>query len=206
MTKDKLRQTIKSLPLLYGPQLPLSWQARRMELRQNILNKNPNKFQTWPVITSTMITDPEYQNYHLDQWEDKTGSAIEILDIIVEFGGGYGAMIEMCYERGFRGTYYNYDFPEMMALQEFYLSGKDIPLPHSMGIGSKRVDLFIAINSFDEVEIDIRDTFLDDFYFQHCLVRYSHQYDGVDNQTYFNQFDGQHWTDKNYTNHGYWVR
>ena len=205
MTKDKLRQAIKELPLLpkYAP--PFSWLGRRIELRQMILERNPKNFLTWPVITSTMITDPEWQNYHLDQWESKTALKIKDLKSIVEFGGGYGAMVQMCYERGFRGRYFGYDFPEMMALQEFYLSGLDIPIPEPY-LSGWNYRLFIAINSFDETELETRQDFLDMFGFEHCLVRYNYVYQGINNYKYFKEFDGQHWTDQENTNHLYWVR
>ncbi len=185
-----------------------------MELRQMILNHNPDKFLTWPVITSTMIIDPEYQNYHLNKWEDKTGLKIADLMSIVEFGGGYGAMVQMCYERGFRGQYYNYDFPEMVALQEFYLSGLDIPIPMYMMLKDLHsdlpvyvfCDLFIAINSFDEASLETRRDFRDRIAFDHCLVRYNHTFDGINNYDYFSMRDGEHWNDEVHITHWYWVR
>ena len=203
--KDKLRQAIKSLPLLpeYAP--PFSWLGRRIELRQMILNHNPAKFLTWPVITSTMITDPEYQNYHLDKWEDKTGLEIADLKSIIEFGGGYGAMVQMCYERGFKGRYFHYDFPEMVALQEFYLSELSIPIPEPF-LGGWNYKLFIAINSIDESPLEDRGNFLDRFNFRHCLVRYNHTFDGINNYDYFSERDGEHWRDEVHITHWYWVR
>lgn len=205
MNKDQLRQAIKSLPLLseYAP--PFSWLGRRIELRQMILNQNPDKFLKWPVITATMITDPEYQNYHLDKWEDKTGLKIADLESIVEFGGGYGAMVEMCYARGFRGRYFNYDFPEMVALQKFYLSKQGIPIPEP--ISKNHIsDLFIAINSFDETDFETRANFLRDQGFDHCLVRYNQIFDGINNRDYFSEFDGEHWKDEVHVTHWYWVK
>lgn len=63
-----------------------------------------------------------HQAYHLARWEERTGLDVATLRRIVEFGGGYGAMAQVCRQAGFRGEYYIYDFPELLLFQKFYLS------------------------------------------------------------------------------------
>lgn len=199
MTPDELRQTIRDLPPLPNSAPPFTWLGHRIELRRHILNGDPANFRKWGVIHATMNTDPGYQDYHLDRWEHTTGLSVAGLDSIVEFGGGYGAMALMLYERGFQGKYYSYDFPEFVALQRYYTSLDiltDIP---------PACDLLIAICSLSEADLATRGRFLSGLTFDHCLIRYQYEW-GVNNHAYFQSIEGERWCDQEDTNHWYLVR
>lgn len=199
MTQDELRAIIMSLPPLPESAPEFTWLGRRIDLRHRILTQDVSKFLEWPVIRATMNTDPISQNYHLDLWENKTGLKVANLNSIVEFGGGYGAMLKMLLERGFEGKYYSYDFPEFVALQEFYTQEKiKTTLP-------AKCDLMIAICSLSETDVITRKLFLNNLEFKHCLIRYQHRW-GIDNHIYFQRIEGDRMKDKIDDNHWYLTR
>ena len=201
MTENELIQVIQSLPPINPVPEPHTWLRHCYALRQHILTDDPDNFLQWSTIQATMATDPTFQNYHLDKWEEKTGLKISDLKSICEFGGGYGAMIKMVHERGFSGKYYSYDFPELVALQRFYLPDlnilTDIP---------SECDLLIAICSLSEVDLETRRSFLNKLDFSHCLIRYQHRFNGIDNHQFFESFDGERWLDSEDHNHWYLVK
>ncbi len=55
MNKKELRERIENLNPLPDNAPHRSWLSHRISLRDNILNKNPEKFITWPVIKATMF-------------------------------------------------------------------------------------------------------------------------------------------------------
>jgi hypothetical protein len=59
--------------------------------------------------------------YHIKQFEEKTGTQVESMNLIVEFGGGYGGMCRLMHNLGFKGLYIIYDFPELNAIQRYFL-------------------------------------------------------------------------------------
>jgi len=199
VTVDQLRQVIRDLPPLPDTAPEFTWLGRRIALRDHILKEDPQKFLEWSTIVATMDIKPESQNYHLDLWEQQTGRKIADLNSIVEFGGGYGAMIKMVHERGFSGRYYSYDFPELIALQRFYLPEIDIltDIP-------KECDLFIAICSISEACSDEQQDFMSKLSFEHCLICYQGQWGGVDNHKSFGHLGKRH-QDIN-GNHWYMIR
>lgn len=70
------------------------------------------------------------------------GPRVEDLEFILEFGASYGCLCRVCHQLGFRGTYVLFDFPEMKALQRFYLTG--------CGLGPDETNLVFA-SSLPEV-------------------------------------------------------
>lgn len=66
------------------------------------------------------------QAYRLAMFISKTGCDFKNLDVIIEFGGGYGCACRLAYRLGFTGKYILYDFPEFLALQEYYLIATEI--------------------------------------------------------------------------------
>ncbi len=127
-----------------------------------------------------------HQAYHLTQWEQATGKRIEQLDTIVEFGGGYGAMVLLCRRMGFEGKYVIYDLPEFSLLQEYYLSqfGMLDKVEWNSGKNPKDADLFIALYSLSEVEPSKRFGFIQP-YAKSFLCLYSGQWEQWDNVNWF---------------------
>jgi hypothetical protein len=59
---------------------------------------------------------------HLAIFRDVTGRSVADLDLIVEFGGGFGGMEHLARTHGFTGRYVIIDLPIVRELQNFYLS------------------------------------------------------------------------------------
>ena len=96
-----------------------------------------------------------HQAYHIQQWEQATVQRINQLEIIVEFGGGYGAMALLCHRLGFEGKYVIYDLPEFSLLQEYYLSQFGLlgQMEWNPERKPKNVDLFMALYSLSEIPV-----------------------------------------------------
>ena len=184
MTVEELRQIIRNLPPLPDTSPEFTWLNRRIGLRRHILSENPLELEKWSTINA--LIRPGYQEYHLCQWERVTGLSVADLGNIVEFGGGYGEMAALCHQRGFRGSYYSVDFPEMLVLQSFYLSR--LGLPDALPLSINHCDLLIAICSLSETDRKTRDEFLSRLAFDHCLICYYPDQDGLSNHKYFEDF------------------
>lgn len=142
-------------------------------------------WQRWEPIITGAGDERHYRNMvnqcaHLRLWEQTTGQRVNDLQVIAEFGGGYGAMALACYGVGFRGTYVIYDLAEFRLLQQWYLSqhandGMSLVwsiLPH-------RADLFIGIYSVSEIDPSERDKWLNgDSYLLLCSSRFA-KYDNL---------------------------
>ena len=124
-----------------------------------------------------------HQLYHLMQWESRSDKTVDELSTIVEFGAGYGTMAMLCRRLGFTGRYVTQDFPELMLLQEFYLTNVGIDDVECGGT-PEDIDLFIALFSKSETELEYR-TMLDA---SNYLIGYQPKWDGWDNEEYFDRF------------------
>ena len=153
-----------------------------------------------------------HQAYHLYMWAKTTGLDINDVNGIVEYGGGYGAMVLLAYRLGFKGNYHIIDLPEFTLLQKYYLSNvlpllflKDMRLtfsdyPKKTFSNKQRLTfsqhpgwipstnpLLIACYSFSEVPVKTRNKFLL-FDFSSYLIAYQDRYDDIDNNEYFRNF------------------
>lgn len=177
--------------------------------RYRAIIEEPGVGQPETIIFDGITTSGNliHQAYHLMQFEQNSTTELRKLDRIVEFGGGYGAMALLCRRLGFTGQYIIIDLPEMLFLQEFWLS-------HTVGMDNitlteswrGRTDLLIAICSLSEVDIRTRRQVLGGLNTTHYLIRYQHRWDGLDNHQWFGQFEGTRFTDEVDTNHWYLIR
>lgn len=155
-----------------------------------------------PLMPSSLATisgNFTHQQYQLYRLQKLAVYDISDAKSIFEFGGGYGATCYILHKYGFKGTYHLYDFPELLLLQDFYLSntinGKD-----SKGILAEiwfhndlephlslKVDLFVAMASFNEAPLRVRKYILDRVTAQRYFIVYNHVFDGVNNDHYFEQ-------------------
>ena len=137
------------------------------------------------------FTHQQYQLYRLQKL-----AVYDIADAksIFEFGGGYGATCYILHKYGFKGDYHMYDFPELTLLQDFYLSntlkdkskGKvnfwnDLQDIHFLP------DLFIAMASFSEAPMRVRNYIWNYVEAKRYFIVYNHVFDGVNNDHYFEQ-------------------
>lgn len=135
-------------------------------LKNAILEENIGKPERL-LIADYTSPNLVHQLYHLVQWMDVSEKSADKLDVIVEFGGGYGAMCAIVKRLGFTGDYYLFDFPEFLLLQQYYLSQiKQDENVHFKVMDNNRfpvppaqVDLFIACFSLSEAERELRDAF-----------------------------------------------
>lgn len=143
--------------------------------------------------------------YHLLMFERWSQLAVERLESILEFGGGYGGMRRLVARLGHRGRYHIHDLPEMLALQRFYLSGIEALRPElrqalattysaqlaslpGPGFWTGR-SLFLATWSFSEAPVALRDAWLPVLRScSHFLIGYRAAFDGVDNRRWFEEF------------------
>lgn len=152
-----------------------------------------------------ICTNLLYQFYALHQWEGYTGKCVEDANVIVEFGGGYGAMRKVIHNLGFSGDYTIYDLPEFSLMQQYYLSHYGIQFSpfyvedYRFPVPPQHVDLMIACWSLSEVPTDVRDAFFWTCKPQTCLIAYQDTYEGVNNIQYFAYLRERHpeyrWTE-----------
>ena len=126
------------------------------------------------------------QCYHLQQLAKRIPIEPSAWHMVFEFGGGYGSMCHVIHRLGFKGIYSLADLPEFLLLQEYYLSqlGIDPNIvhtpPHAMA-----VDLFIALFSFSEVPIELRERYLQNVEAESYLFAYQPQWGEFDNIKWF---------------------
>lgn len=136
--------------------------------------------------------------HHLLAWETFAGRRIGELGSVLEFGGGYGGMAALARALGFRGRYAIYDFPELNALQQFYLRANDI---HAECLSdyaalqplgrSNTLDLFIATWSLSETPPSFRRELLGRVKPRYWLLAYQDKFQDYDNGTFFREWCGQ---------------
>jgi hypothetical protein len=159
-----------------------------------------------------------HQAYHLMQFEQQAKVKVGDLDSIVEFGGGYGAMVVLCRRLGFKGKYTIIDLPEFSLLQEFYLSNTigldNVELVTDWNGSKMQTDLLMALYSLSEVSIDYRSHVLNSIEAQHYFLSHQDLYtlpDGklVNNVEEFEkvaaQFGMKHWQNEVMKGHWYLV-
>lgn len=144
---------------------------------------NPERLPAHDKTSGNMV----HQAYILKQWMDISGRRVDSLNAIFEFGGGYGAMARLCKQLEFDGAYCIYDLPELLLLQEFYLSntGVENVVFTQEPIEEIHFDLFIAACSLSEVPFELRDKILDGIKVKDYVIMYQGAYMKRDNSGYF---------------------
>src|SRR4051812_18782956 len=114
---------------MFAPNLPY------IETELSALTQSPRWAGTWE---QALVEDPVgcpppfpglrssssnliHHAYHVHRLLESTGRSLEDLDRIVEFGGGYGSFARLATRLGFGGVYHVHDFPELAALQRYYV-------------------------------------------------------------------------------------
>lgn len=209
----QLKQTIASLP---EPSGHSQWDNHRRELRRRILNEDPSEFIKWSVIIATMFvgkapyipteqglaepvlrmvgmydTNTVHQAYHLARWLS-LGYSMYTPETVVEIGGGYGEMARIWRKAGYRGRYLIYDFPELQALQKFYLEQNGIDDVEFISSLPKQSDFYIALWSLSEIPLDERARLFEGVADTgHLLIAYQDAWEEIDNNAYFKGWPGR---------------
>lgn len=101
--------------------------------------------------------------YYIAQLEERTGVCISDLAFVLEFGGGFGNMCHLFHKLGFKGSYVLFDFPVLLALQEFYLTEMGVSATYISEPGNLPAldspSLFVATFSLSEAPHSIRQPF-----------------------------------------------
>ncbi|WP_042692502.1 hypothetical protein [Azospirillum sp. B506] len=186
------------------------WESRWVPaLRENIFGM-PIPSSYYPSSSNNLI----HHAYHVAKFESATGKRFDEMDIIFEFGGGYGSFCRLARNLGFRGRYIIFDLPAFSALQQFFLQSiglkatdnlnelkddttlccSDLPtlkpfLSEQIARNAER-SAFVATWSFSESPLTVREEFeplLPGF--NHFLIAYQKNFFGFDNAAYFNRIE-----------------
>ena len=182
-------QTVKE-PLEYL-QKRFDWPQWKKAIERAPIGK-PKSCSLFPESNENII----HQAHHIAQLLDKTGCKIEELDEIVEFGGGYGCMCRLFFRLGFKGKYIIYDLPELLVLQEYFLSQtvgiQNITFVHDPNMLEKQIsgnNLFIATWSLSETDFDLREKVFSILNSpKYFLIAYRGVFKGINNTEYFAKF------------------
>ena len=176
------------------------WRARwRPAVRESPVG-GARPFYLHPRSSGTLL----HHAYHACRFEEATGVRLDRASLIVEFGGGYGAMCRLIHGLGFRGVYVIFDLPEFAALQRFYLRSLGVPIatePAPTGIVTLsqldtlrtylrgrdgRDAIFIATWSLSESPLALRETILDAVAgFDAFLMSYQQRFAEIANDEFF---------------------
>lgn len=160
-----------------------------------LINQCP--YFKFPQIDGTTLAHV----YHLAQLKLHLNKEVSDMDLIIDFGGGYGTMCAAVFALGFKGEYTIFDWPEFLLLQEFYLKLHDIDtskikfistLPELKKEIGERKGLLIATWSISETSEEFRNEFFRTINPKYYIIAYQRSVWGVNNHVYFQKFANEH--------------
>lgn len=112
---------------------------------------------------------------------------------ITELGGGYGSMCRLIRNLGYKENYTIFDFPELLALQKYFLSSVDEKfLQNTFFIDDiahltpqEKGSCLIATWSLSESPLELREVFLKSQSFDYYLIAFQKEIDNIDNIKFF---------------------
>ncbi len=185
------------------------WNLRWKSAIEESTIGQPECFAPYPESSANLI----HQAYHLCRFEETTSARIEDLNLIFEFGGGYGSLCKLIHNLGFKGTYVIFDLAPFSALQWFYLSSAGLPAriinsPPFLNEGvictsnmkaldalfgdifKGRNSLFIATWSISETPIATREIILQSMpIFQFYLIAFQDYFYEINNIDFFKKWE-----------------
>lgn len=117
-------------------------------IKENALG-SPTPYILAPFTSANLI----HHAYHILTWEKQTRGHIADLDLVFEFGGGYGSMCRLLHNLEFKGKYIIYDLPLFSALQKFYLKSIGINVLSPDQIESAQSGVFCISKEEDLLKI-----------------------------------------------------
>lgn len=195
------------VPEYFGLRLSGQW-ARFEPAVQESPTGNPIRFLYYPRSSGSLL----HHCHHVLRFEEMTGANLPAMDVVVEFGGGYGSMCRLLHRLGFRGRYFIFDLPEFSALQRYFLKSLGLPvrdgtadvsgpgiylftdleaLRAALGtLPGESKKTFLATWSLSESPTELRDRFLPLVAaFDYFLIAYQDRFYEVDNNEYFGGFE-----------------
>ena len=148
--------------------------------------------------------------FHIKTFEESTHRKLRDCDVIFEVGGGFGNFCRVMREDGFRGTHIILDLPHVREVARLFLSLNGVPVTDKVElvdgaclitsddieaaiamVAGKRV-AFVATWSLSETPMAIRERLFPALHKDCALYlvasQWDHQWDGIDNRVYFQQF------------------
>ena len=130
---------------------------------------------------------------------------IKTIDLIFEFGAGYGSFVRLLKNAGYSKKHFIFDLPFMTKLQKMYLKNvfedhtlnekgvldnifyySDIEKINDINIEKNKNNLFVATWSLSEAPFDVREKFIPILNkFKYILITYQKNFDSLDNVNYF---------------------
>lgn len=179
-----------------------NWSEWKKTLRESSVGC-PRRYSKLKSSSGNLI----HNAYHLARFLSFHNLDITKLDVIFEFGGGYGSLCRLFYRLGFQGKYIIYDLPEFSLLQEYFLKSLNMDLnvttentsDHyktvalisdisklAQHLPEKSIDMLIATWSLSESPISLRQNILKlignpDNY----LIAYQEKFFNTNNEEYF---------------------
>jgi hypothetical protein len=118
------------------PDWPDRW---RSALRESHVG-SPVRFLLSPWTSGSLI----HHAAHLARFEESSGRRVDRMEMVWEFGGGYGGMCRILHQLGFDRRYLIFDLPEMTALQAYFLRSLGLPFVGAADFAAGRPGIFLA--------------------------------------------------------------
>ncbi|OIO19908.1 MAG: hypothetical protein AUJ23_01140 [Candidatus Magasanikbacteria bacterium CG1_02_32_51] len=190
--------------------------------KQAVIDHPLGNHPAHPILSNSSGTSLVHA-WHLYNLKKETGINFEELDLIVEFGGGYGNMLKLIRNLGFKGNYVIYDLSAFSLLQNFYLQNigfkttfnkfSDNETDQNILIDNlddfenilknitRKQNLFIATWSISETPLELRKIFFDKAgQYNYYLFGYQEEFDEINNVKYFVDFSANNkniqWIDR----------
>jgi hypothetical protein len=153
-----------------------TWSKFIKEIRKCFKEDNISNFLNWGPIKRSMRVSDEPHIPLLDYFEINM-TKFSKLNNIFEFGGGHGRVCRMIFDRGFKGKYTIFDFPELIRIQKYYLkdySNVDYLFDYSRLVSpSSSGKLFLSMSALEECPKGISDVFFNFAKeFDHYIFKY----------------------------------
>ena len=175
-------------PFVHGEYLELDERLISASMYSPIGGREPS------ALYNGACTNMIHQAYHLSIWERETGKLANNLNVIVELGGGYGAMCRLVHNLGFDGDYHMYDLPYVCYLQNYYLRAHGLSaafhpvIDFGFSTPPNDASLLIACFSMSETPYYFRDAFFDRLMPESVLIAYTLKHGDYDNIKFFADF------------------
>jgi hypothetical protein len=182
---------------------------KKLLLEDNI--GNPVKYFLYPSSSGNRIREV----FHLLNFQDFSKISLNKINIIFEFGGGYGNMARLFYKINKNINYKIFDTFYVNLLQYYYLRMLKIPLSFNE-INNKNISLnyniskynsfsrtdiklFIANWSLSESPLKLRKIIMKKIInFDYILISYQEKFENINNHLYFSKI-AKNFNHKNFT-------
>lgn len=124
------------------------WERYKVLLRESIVG-NPESYKYYPLSSGNLI----HHAYQVAFFEKHINLKINELDVVFEFGGGYGSMARVFQNANFKGKYILFDTPLVSALQKYYLQSSGYKVESSKRFDRVTSGIFLITDTEELFEI-----------------------------------------------------